>query len=299
MQISRRSFLKISSLLGSGIVAGSDLGENLIPQKKTFSPSLGVCTGLQNTNMLADAGYSFIEEGVGSFLVPDRSGEEFIEKLEAAKHLRIPVKACNMFLPGDLKSVGREAVHKEILGYAETAFRRAQMAGVKVIVFGSGRSRRIPDGFSREEAFSQFVALGRRLVPFASRYDVVIALEPLNKNECNFINSLPDGAEIVNAVNHKNFRLLADIYHMKMDGEAPGNIERYGDLICHVHIAEKEGRAAPGTHGEDFTLYFSALAKINYKGMISVESRWEDMALQAPVALSVMMEQIAMARRGL
>ena len=291
--------MKIAALLGSGVVAGSDMSDILMTQQKAFSPSLGVCTGLQNANMLSGMGYSFIEEGVRSFLVPDRPEEEFFEKLKIAKDLKIPVEACNMFLPGNLKSVGREAVHQEILEFAETAFRRAQMAGVKVIVFGSGGSRRIPDGFSREEAFSQFVTLGRSMAPAASRYGVVIALEPLNKNECNFINSLPDGAEIVNAVNHKNYRLLADIYHMKMDGEAPGNIEVYGDLICHVHIAEKEGRAAPGTHGEDFSLYFSALARINYKGMISVESRWEDMALQAPVALSAMMEQIAIARKGL
>jgi sugar phosphate isomerase/epimerase len=59
---------------------------------------------------------------------------------------------------------------------------------------------------------------------------------------------------------------LADVYHMLMDGEGPESIEKYGHLIEHTHIAEKEGRAAPGTHNEDFTAYFKALKDVGYKG---------------------------------
>jgi sugar phosphate isomerase/epimerase len=292
MRTSRRSFLKITTLLGSSMASRSVLSANLNNFFNSFSPSIGICTGIDNAHRLSGMGYSFIEPGVGGFLMPGKPESEFLETLEIAKNLPVPVKACNMFLPGSLKSVGPDAVHDEILEYAGIAFNRARMAGVGIIVFGSGGSRRIPEGFTRSDALRQFTELGRRLAPVASRNNVVIALEPLNRKECNFINSLSDGAEIVNAINHQNYRLLADIYHMEMDGESPGNIIKFGNLISHVHIAEKEGRSAPGTHGEDFSNYFSALAKINYNGGISVESRWEDMVSQAPGALAVIKKHI-------
>lgn len=296
MKPNRRSFLKIAALIGSSMAGRSLLQANMYSFFNSLSPSIGVCTGLENADMLAGMGYSFIEDSVRGFLIPDRPEEEFLPKLETAGNLKIPVKACNLFLPGNLKSVGPDAVHDQITDFSETAFRRAQLAGVETIVFGSGGSRRIPEGFSRDEAFKQFVSLGRRLAPLASKYNVVITLEPLNRNECNFINSLSDGAEIVNTVNHRNYRLLADIYHMKVDNEDPGNIVKFGNLIKHVHIAEKEGRAAPGTHGEDFSEHFSALALIKYEGGISIESRWEDMATQAPAALSEIRSQARQAR---
>jgi sugar phosphate isomerase/epimerase len=242
--------------------------------------------------MLATHGYAYVEESVGRFLMPTKSEEEFNEMLRQAQDAAIPVKACNSFIPGSLKSVGPEAVHPEILEYMETAFRRAQKAGVEYIVFGSGGSRGIPEGFSRDEARRQFIGLCSQMAPIAAKYDVVVVLEPLNTKECNFINSVLEGGEIVEEVNHPNFRLLADIYHMLMDGEGPESIEKYGHLIQHTHIAEKEGRAAPGTHNEDFSAYFKALKDVGYEGKMSIECRWEDLATQAPTAIAAMKNQL-------
>ncbi|MGE4587138.1 MAG: sugar phosphate isomerase/epimerase family protein, partial [Mangrovibacterium sp.] len=200
--------------------------------------------------------------------------------------------ACNSFVPGNMKSVGSEAVHAEILVYMETAFRRAQKAGVKIIVFGSGGSRSIPEGFSRMDARRQFVELCRAMAPLAAKHGVTVVLEPLNRNECNFINSVKEGGEIVEEVDHPNFRLLADLYHMKMDGEGPESLLQYGHLIRHTHIAEKEGRSAPGTHQEDFSSYFKALKQAGYQGKMSLECRWTGLAEQAGPALQTLRKQL-------
>ncbi|MFW5756044.1 MAG: sugar phosphate isomerase/epimerase family protein [Tangfeifania sp.] len=263
------------------------------PKPDTFLSEIGVCTSVSNADMLAAHGYTFIEESVGRFLMPAKSEEEFNGMLQQAQNAAIPVKACNGFIPGNLKSVGPEAVHKEILEFMEIAFQRAQKAGVEYIVFGSGGSRAVPEGFSKEEALRQFTDLCSNMAPIAAKYDVVVVLEPLNSKECNFINSVTEGGEIVEEVNHPNFRLLADIYHMMMDGEGPESIEKYGHLIHHTHIAEKEGRAAPGTHNEDFTAYFRALKNVGYEGMMSIECRWEDLETQAPKAIEAMKIQLS------
>jgi sugar phosphate isomerase/epimerase len=258
-----------------------------------FLPEIGVCSSISNADTLAAHGYTYIEESVGGFLMPDKSEVEFNKTLQQARNAVIPVKACNSFIPGRLKCVGPEAVHPEILKYMETAFRRAQKAGVEYIVFGSGGSRSIPEGFPREEAYRQFIVLCNRMAPIAAQYNVVVVLEPLNTKECNFINSVEEGGEIVEEVNHANFRLLADIYHMLMDGEGPESIEKYGHLIQHTHIAEKEGRAAPGKHDEDFRAYFKALENVHYKGKMSIECKWEDLEAQSPIAISAIKNQLS------
>ena len=86
--------------------------------------------------------------------------------------------------------------------------------------------------------------------------------------------------------------LLADLYHMKMDNEGPESIVKYGKLIKHAHIAEKQDRAVPGTFNEDFRPYFNALKKIRYKGKISIEARWKDFDTQIPVAIETIKTQL-------
>ena len=258
----------------------------------TFDIPLGVCTDIANNELLFDAGYNFIEESVRSFLVPNLGDDVFLKNLAKLDSSKLNIEVCNLFIPGNLKSVGPEADHKAIIEYSRVAFKRAKQAGVKIIVFGSGGSRQIPESFPFKEARAQFISLGKKLGPVAAESDITIVLEPLNSADCNFINSVKEGGEIVKEIDHPNFMLLADIYHMKMDNEDPGNLIEYGNLLRHIHIAEKEGRSPPGTHGEDFSAFFDALRKVNYKGGISIESRWEDMNRQAGIALREMIKQL-------
>ena len=163
---------------------------------------------------------------------------------------------------------------------------------MKTLVFGSSGSRNIPDGFPRKEGMDQFISLCKKIAPLAEKYDVTIVLEPLNKGESNIINSVAEGAEIVTSVDHKNFMLLADIFHMLRENEGAENIIKHGDLIRHIHIAENTGREAPGANGEDFTRYFRALREIDYKGLMSIECNWKDLTLQAQPALTELRLQI-------
>lgn len=292
MLSSRRNFIKSSILTGTGVLLSPLFSCRNSKKAGKILENIGICTDLSNWNILEAAGYSYVEESVQNFLVPLEDESVFNLKLALLKQSKLPVPVLNGFIPGKLKSVGPDAVHDEILKYVEIAFRRAQIVGVKNIVFGSGGSRRIPDGFPREEAREQFISLCRKMAPVAEKYDVIIDLEPLNKGECNILNSVADGGEIVKSVNHKNFMLLADIYHMLRENESPDSIIKSGDLIRHVHIAENKDRAAPGVYNEDFTPYFKALKEIDYKGLLSLECRWQNMAEQAGMALLTLQNQI-------
>jgi sugar phosphate isomerase/epimerase len=292
MKTSRRDFIRVSMIAGTGLLLRPYDPVTLASKKGKFLEKIGISTSLANNEILASAGYSYVEESVRGFLVPAETDMVFEQKLALLKKSRLPVEACNSFLPGNLKCVGPSPLHEEILKFSESAFKRAQAAGVKTIVFGSGGARAIPEGFSRDEARQQFISLCRQIAPVAKKYNVVISLEPLNTSECNFINSVAEGGEIVQVVNHENFRLLADIYHMLKENETPANITKYGHLLYHTHIAEKTGRTAPGVNNEDFTPYFKALKEINYKGRMTIECSWKNLAEQASTALNVMRKQI-------
>lgn len=274
------------------LVSMITLNSCISQQKKTIELELGICTNFSNAEVMETLGYTYVEESVGKFLMPNKSEEEFNEMLQMSRNRSLTIKACNNFIPKELKSVGPNAVHDNILTYVETAFRRAQIAGIEIIVFGSGGSRNIPEGFPYDEARDQFIDLCKKMAPIAEKYNVTVVLEPLNTQECNFINSVDEGGEIVKEVNHPNFMLLADIYHMKMDGEGPESIIKYGELIKHTHIAEKQDRAVPGTYEEDFRPYFEALNNINYKGKMSIEARWNDFETEASLGINTIIDQL-------
>lgn len=293
MKTSRRDFLRFSAIAGTSLLLKPYNTFALASEAAKFLERIGISTGIANNGILAEAGYSFVEENVRGFLVPAEADSVFEQKLVLLKDSKLPVEACNSFLPGNLKCVGPSPLHEDILKFGETAFRRARMAGVRTIVFGSGGARAIPEGFLRDEAKQQFISVCKQLAPLAKKYNVVISLEPLNTKECNFINSVAEGGDIVQAVNHENFRLLADIYHMLMENESPSNITKYGHLLYHTHIAEKTGRTAPGVNIEDFTPYFKALKDVKYEGRMAIECSWKNLGEQAAPALNEMRNQLA------
>ena len=254
---------------------------------------LGICTSLDNAAIARAAGFDFVEENIQNFLVPLEPDAVFESKLHAIPAVALPVPAANCFLPGSLKCVGSNVDRAALLNYALTAFGRANVAGIRFLVLGSGGSRQIPDRFSHAEARAQFLWLLRELAPHAQAYGVTVVVECLNPRECNFLNRLAEGAALVAETDHLHIRLLADLYHMALSGDTPEEILAHGRWIEHVHIVEREGRRAPGTSGEDFTTYLRALKATNYRGAISYECTWQNLAKEAPASIKSFREQLA------
>ena len=253
---------------------------------------LGICGGVGRAEVAAKCGVNYLEAGVASFLIPEKSDEEFAVNKQIADTIQPPIYSANGFFPGDIKVVGPEADLERAVKYSQTAIRRAKEIGIKILVLGSSRSRAIPEGFSREEAEEQFVSLLKAIAPTAEENGVIVAIEPLQKSESNFINTVREGAAIARKTGSPNICVIADIFHMARVGEGPDGITDSADKLVHCHIAEVEDRTAPGVKGDDFTPYFKALKDIKYKGGISFECGWSDIGTQLPVAVATMKEQI-------
>jgi sugar phosphate isomerase/epimerase len=169
---------------------------------------------------------------------------------------------------------------------------RCRKLGIELIVWGSGGARRIPEGFDKIIARNQFVEIARRVSILAKKYKITLALENLNATETNFITTVSEALEIVKHVNHSNFKLCADIYHMLKENEPAVHIEAAKGYLVHCDIAEKENRTPPGVMGDDFSAYLKALKNIEYKGKIIMECRWSNLNEQAEPARISLQKQI-------
>src|SRR5690625_7425254 len=95
----------------------------------------GICvSNIEEAKIAEEAGYDFVESTVVS-LVPEESEAAFQEVVKKYKELTIPVKACNVFLPGDLKIVGKNVDHKRVKKYVESALNRGKKLRVETVVF--------------------------------------------------------------------------------------------------------------------------------------------------------------------
>ena len=240
-------------------------------------PALGLVVEPDRLPEFAGTHFTGITVNAQEWLSPRRVSEaEFSRRVPDLLEADLPLYGANLFLPGELKVVGPRVDTAAVLGYADTVLRRAATLGIEVITWGSCGSRSLPAGFSPIEATAQFIAIARRVADLGARYGVTLAVENLNRGECNFLNRLPEVLAVVRAVDHPRLRLCVDIYHMLVDGDGPTDIRGVGPYVVYSELAERRDRRPPGTHGEDFTPYLRALREEGFRGPYYIEARWTD-----------------------
>jgi sugar phosphate isomerase/epimerase len=129
-----------------------------------------------------------------------------------------------------------------------------------------GRARGfVHEGETREAARARFVDRIRECADHGARHGVTIVIEPVNRYEINFINSVvPDGTDVIGGVAHPNVKLMPDVFHMNIeDASIAASLEKAGELVGYVHLADSN-RWAPGQGHTDFDAILASLRKIGY-----------------------------------
>jgi len=216
-------------------------------------------------------GYDFAEATVG--LIMKLSDEE----LKRAVDNKLRFEVANSFIPPTIpicETMKNDP--KKLEDYVDEAMRRMNLLGCEMVIFGSGGARRIPDGMNRaaaEALLDEFILLCDRL---AKAHNVIVALEPLNTDETNYMNSVAEGYEITRRLNLTNVKLLADAYHMSKEKEPLEVLSKVENVLVHVHVSEPD-RSYPGkTGGEYLKKFAKALMMTSYKGRVSVECTFGD-----------------------
>lgn len=250
-----------------------------------MSMRIGVCTGIENSELLSRNGYDYIEMSLSG--VAAMKEDQFMDLKNKVSNSLLKPYAFNVLFPSNMRLTGMNIDEEAINNYLVTALDRAKALGGRIVVFGSGGARSYPESFSYENAFEQLLKFLRKAGALAQERHITIVIEPLRKAETNIITNGSEGLRLAKAVNHPNVRLLMDFYHMACDNESPDIILEAGtEYIKHLHIANPEGRIWPVNPEEAaYADFFRCLKEINYNGSISIEGITKDMIKDAQASM--------------
>lgn len=242
---------------------------------------------LESYRLVKAAGYDYVECCVGMVM---QLSEKELQLLEEEKEKgAFSIEACNSFIPPEYH-VAEAAELPKLTVYVEEAMRRMSRLGVEIVVFGSGAARMLPgkDFGAEFTAIEEFLRMCNEK---AAAHRITIGIEPLNRGECNVINSVGEAAALVRKLELPQVKLLADCFHMFKEEEDLGCLEANKDILRHTHVAEVPARVYPGRDGGAYIKEFGKhLKNAGYEGRVSVECGYDEFAKDIQLAYPTMKE---------
>jgi len=123
-----------------------------------------------------------------------------------------------------------------------------------------------------EAEWSRSVEHLHRVARYAAEAGITLAEEVVNRFELYHVNTLAQGIQLVDEVDHPNCRIHFDTFHAHIEEKNPAEaLRRAGGRIAHVHVSEND-RGIPGTGSVAWDATFAALRDIDYDGWLTVEA---------------------------
>jgi sugar phosphate isomerase/epimerase len=156
---------------------------------------------------------------------------------------------------------------------AELARAAADLGG-DILVLGSPAQRKIPDGFTRDQADDFAVDTIRHCLPALEQTGVKLCLEPLTPAETDFWLTASEAVGTIRKLQHPNVKLHLDVKAMSAEPHPTPEVIRANSAhTYHFHANDPTDapRYGPGFGTTDLKPIFQALRDTNYSGWVSVE----------------------------
>jgi sugar phosphate isomerase/epimerase len=125
--------------------------------------------------------------------------------------------------------------------------------------------------FVNENAFNLLKDALKTLDKKAGEVNARIVLEPLNRYETSYINTLTEAYSLIGELGLENTGIVADTFHMNIEeGNWCASLKSVKDLLWHVHIADSN-RWPPGYGHINFISIAETLKSIGYKRWLAIE----------------------------
>jgi len=239
---------------------------------KTKRVEVGVCGPVDDFAKADQYGFDYFEPAAaGVAALNDKAFADFRERVLKS---RIRCKRFNSFIR-TLQVVGPNVNQDALTSYLSSTLDRCRQLGAGIVVWGSASSRNVPEGYSREKAWQQIVDFLQSAGGIARSNNIVLAIEPLRKQESNIINNGAEALRLVNQVHHPNVKMIIDYYHLREESEDPEILRTARSEIVHLHFANPNGRIWPKRMDEDpvYARFFELVKEIDYQGGISIEGK--------------------------
>ena len=176
-----------------------------------------------------------------------------------------------LFLASEDKAVRQGAVER-ICGHIRTA--KDYSHAVVILGLIRGKASCCSSRKSYEEGLKEGL---KACLEEAEKYGVYLGMEMINRYECDDLNRIEEGAELIEQLGSKYLGIHIDTYHMNIE---EGNIRKAilgaKDKIVHVHAADND-RWYPGHGHIDFDSFGKILKEMEYQWAVAVECRpWPD-----------------------
>jgi 5-keto-L-gluconate epimerase len=212
-------------------------------------------------------------EGVDLFLETSEGMDaERIKELLERYHLEVSMlQGLLDIVRGGLNMGHPEgAIRKAFLDRAPCHLKLASALGAKVPV-GFSRGP-FPKGVNRQDHRGWFLETLGKYTKMAQDLGVTLILEPINRYEINFINTVEEALEVVEAVRLPNLKLLLDSFHMNIEEVSiPLAIWKARNHIGHFHFVDSN-RRVPGYGHTNMKEIYLCLKEIGYQGFLGLEA---------------------------
>lgn len=157
---------------------------------------------------------------------------------------------------------------------AERMFRIIDMAAPwqALVVIGGVRGTLTGSDVEKADQYRRAVAGVRRYGEYAAQQGVSLVIEPINRYETNYINTIQDALQFIDEVGLENFGVLPDTFHMNIEEvDLAESLRSAGDKVHHVQFTDSN-RLAAGRGHIDFRALAAVLTDSGYRGYLSTET---------------------------
>ena len=207
-------------------------------------------------------------------------------KSQLNRHGLVCTSVCACFPPTrDLR--GTKAQQRATIGYLKQLVGIADVLGTKIIMgplySATGRADAVPVAEYKKQWRTVRSHL-KTICNHAEAHGKIICLEPLNRFETDFINTVEQGLQMIAEVKSPALKLLLDTFHTNIEEKNPATaIRRAGRHLGHFHASASD-RGTPGNDHLDWSGIAKALKDIRYDGAVVIESFTQDVKVIARAA---------------
>lgn len=219
---------------------------------------------------IAGMGYDVVEIAVEDPALID------IKKVkQGLERYNLKAAICGAFGPTRDLTNEDTAVHKNCFAYIQACLEFCSVLGTDFFggpMYSAVGKARMVSPEQRKREWDLAVNNLRLVCEMAAIRGLSIGLEPLNRFESDLINNVDDVLRLINDINHPCAKILLDGFHMNIEERSIEEaIINAGEKLIHVQVSENY-RGTPGTGQTRWDAYKRGLEKINYKGIVSIES---------------------------
>ena len=156
----------------------------------------------------------------------------------------------------------------------ERMFRIIEMASPwqAMVVIGGVRGTLTGSELHRDEQYERALYTVGEYAEYGHANGVSIVIEPINRYETNYINTIQDALQFIKDVRRDNLGVLADTFHMNIEeADLAESLRSAGDRIRHVQFTDSN-RLAAGRGHINFHELAAVLRESGYDGYLSTET---------------------------